>query len=75
VESRDHDSLRKRAHKLKGTVTNFSAPDAYETAFALEKMGRDEKDWPEIEEKHAILDSSVNKLDSALKKFLSEENA
>jgi HPt (histidine-containing phosphotransfer) domain-containing protein len=40
VAARDAPNLHIAAHKLKGSVGIFCANEAYEAAFALERMGR-----------------------------------
>ena len=40
IDEKDQEKLRKYAHTIKGSVSNFSAPEAYDAAFSLESMGR-----------------------------------
>jgi HPt (histidine-containing phosphotransfer) domain-containing protein len=40
VESGDAPALEKAAHKLKGSIGNFSAPRAFAAAQSLEELGR-----------------------------------
>ena len=40
VRNGDSDGLRKSAHTLKGAVSNFSAQNAQDAAWALEQIGR-----------------------------------
>ncbi|MBN2580364.1 MAG: response regulator [Pirellulales bacterium] len=40
IETRDAAGLEKTAHRLKGSLTPFTAPTAYETAQTLETIGR-----------------------------------
>jgi HPt (histidine-containing phosphotransfer) domain-containing protein len=40
IDKKDPSSLSYAAHTLKGSVGNFAASDAFEAAFALERIGR-----------------------------------
>jgi HPt (histidine-containing phosphotransfer) domain-containing protein len=40
IKAGDSQALGKAAHTLKGAVSNFSAKKAYESALALEKIGK-----------------------------------
>ncbi|MCY3871937.1 MAG: Hpt domain-containing protein [Gemmatimonadetes bacterium] len=40
IDQQSPEDLRQAAHALKGSVANFDAKAAYETAFALEQMGK-----------------------------------
>jgi HPt (histidine-containing phosphotransfer) domain-containing protein len=40
VRARDAEALERAAHTLKGSLGNFAAEAAFETALRLEKMGR-----------------------------------
>ncbi len=40
IKAGDFQSLGKAAHTIKGAVSNFSAQRAYESALALEKIGK-----------------------------------
>lgn len=40
IESSDAAAVGKTAHTLKGAVSNFSAPKAFEAALKLEKIGK-----------------------------------
>jgi PAS domain S-box-containing protein len=73
IENSDHEALRRGAHKLKGAVTNFSAPDAYDISFKLEKMGKENESWTAIEQKYALLVDRVTALQEALTTFLQED--
>jgi HPt (histidine-containing phosphotransfer) domain-containing protein len=42
VGARDAKALRRAAHTLKGSVATFTTGPVYETAFELERCGRDE---------------------------------
>jgi HPt (histidine-containing phosphotransfer) domain-containing protein len=42
VRANDAKALRRAAHTLKGSVATFSTGPVYETAFELERCGRDE---------------------------------
>jgi HPt (histidine-containing phosphotransfer) domain-containing protein len=43
VISRNNEALEKSAHKLKGAVANFGRNTTTDTAFKLERMGRENK--------------------------------
>jgi len=40
IQSKDGERLRRAAHALKGSVGNFAAPRAFETARQLEVLGK-----------------------------------
>ena len=65
VERRDAASLERSAHALKGSVGNFGAKSAYETALKLETMGR-EADLSGAPETLAKLEAEISRLGSAL---------
>ncbi len=43
IDSSDPVQLRKSAHTIKGSVSNFSAQKAYDAAFNLETIGKNEE--------------------------------
>jgi two-component system sensor histidine kinase/response regulator len=65
LERRDAASLERSAHALKGSVGNFGAKGAYETALKLETMGR-EADLNGAPETFAELEAKISRLESAL---------
>ncbi len=71
ITRKDSDSLRKTAHTLKGAVANFSAPRAYDAAFALETAGR-ENSLDDAEEKFNLLKKEIDNLASEMKSILKQ---
>lgn len=65
IDRGDSAALRKEAHTLKGSVSNFSAYRAYELALELEKLGR-EGDLDESAEKFALLGMEIENVREAL---------
>ena len=53
--------LEREAHSLKGAVGNFGADEAYEAAYHLEKMGKNQE-MATAEEGLANLESALDKL-------------
>jgi len=73
ISSRDHESLRKAAHTLKGAVANFSAPAAFEAASKLEQTGKN-MELTGAEEQFLILKSEIESVLAEMKK-LSEKGS
>lgn len=73
VTERDFSSLREASHQLKGSVSNFHAVDARNTAFDLEKKGRD-CDFDGVEQLSDRLDAELTRLLNELYKILEESN-
>jgi len=71
INKKDSDSLRKTAHTLKGAVANFSAPRAYEAAFTLETLGKENR-MSEAEEKLLILKKEIENLSAEMKSILKQ---
>ncbi len=65
IERNDKQALEYVAHTLKGSVGNFSATNAFEAAFRLEKMGR-EGDTTHAQEAYAVLEREIKRLEPAL---------
>ncbi len=65
IENKDDEALEHSAHTLKGTVGNFSAIGAYETAFRLEKMAR-EGDITNASEVYITLAGEIERLEPVL---------
>jgi two-component system sensor histidine kinase/response regulator len=65
VHARDAFALRHAAHTLKGSVGNFAAQTAFETARVLEFMGTD-NDFAGATEALARLDQIISRLCPAL---------
>jgi CheY-like chemotaxis protein len=68
VERSDAQALERAAHKLKGTVANFSARASYDAALRLEVMGRGGH-LEQAREALARLDSSLRELRPVLIKL------
>jgi CheY-like chemotaxis protein len=66
VSAGDAGALRVAAHKLKGSVANFSAKGAYEAALRLENLAR-QQDLRAAPAACAVLDKELRKLRRALK--------
>lgn len=62
---KDPKALHHSAHTLKGAVGNFAAHRAFDAAFTLEKMGRQE-DLSHAPEALATLEQELARLTSAL---------
>lgn len=71
ITRKDSDSLRKTAHTLKGAVANFSAPRAYDAAFALETAGRENR-LEDAEEKFNLLKKEIDNLSEEMKSILKQ---
>ena len=65
LEHRDTASLERSAHALKGSVGNFGAKSAFESALKLETMGRS-GDLNGASETLAELEAKISRLQSAL---------
>jgi len=65
IEQNDKQALEHVAHTLKGSVGNFSATNAFEAAFRLEKMGR-EGDTTQAKEAYAMLEREIKRLEPVL---------
>jgi HPt (histidine-containing phosphotransfer) domain-containing protein len=66
VAARDAPALRAAAHKLKGSVANFSAQAAQAAALRLENLAREE-DLGATPAACALLDRELSRLQRALK--------
>ena len=75
IEKQDHEGLRKHSHKLKGAVTNFSAQEAYDSSLKLEKMGKTNENWPDIDQQYALLVNRIQDLQEALHAFRKAEKS
>ena len=67
-------ALEHAAHTLKGSVGNFGARLAFDTAMALEQMGR-QGDFARAHESFALLEQQVNLLGPALETLMKETAA
>jgi len=72
VESGDAEGLARAAHSLKGTVDNFAAKPAFDTALNLEMMGQ-HKTLSRATEAYGVLSEKVLALEHALKAFVKEK--
>ncbi len=73
IESSDSNQLRKSAHTIKGSVSNFSAQKAYDAAFDLEKIGKND----ELEKAGAafeVLRNEIDNLRGAMKLLMNENS-
>jgi HPt (histidine-containing phosphotransfer) domain-containing protein len=73
LDDKDPDRLRKYAHTLKGSVSNFSAPAAFEAAYALEMMGRN-RDLSRAEEAFSLMMEKINEAREAMSLLMKEES-
>jgi HPt (histidine-containing phosphotransfer) domain-containing protein len=68
VERADAPAINRAAHSLKGSVSNFAAPGAFQAAQKLEGIGR-EGDLNKAGEALRLLDQQISLLQSALEDF------
>jgi CheY-like chemotaxis protein/HPt (histidine-containing phosphotransfer) domain-containing protein len=68
VETRDPAALQVAAHRLKGSVANFSSKSVFEAALRLENMGR-QNDLDGAPAAYAVLDKEITRLRRALKEL------
>ena len=68
VSQRDSAMLERSSHKLKGSVSNFGARNAYEAARRLEEMGRN-GDLVGAEEATVVLETEICRLQDDLAEF------
>ena len=71
VASRDALAVSRTAHRLKGSILTFSAPEAASAAVVLETSGRT-GDMARVDEDLAALTSAMKRLDEALGAFIEE---
>jgi two-component system sensor histidine kinase/response regulator len=71
VARKDSDTLERAAHSLKGSVATFAAPDAFDAALNLERLGR-AKEFTGTEDACAVLTKEIERLNAALEDFASE---
>jgi HPt (histidine-containing phosphotransfer) domain-containing protein len=72
INDSDPDRLRKYAHTLKGSVSNFSAQAAFEAAYALEMIGRN-RDLSRAEEAFSLMIEKINEARTAMNQLMKEE--
>jgi two-component system sensor histidine kinase/response regulator len=68
IIKKDAQALQHSAHTLKGSVGNFCAKFAYDAAYALEVMGRDQ-DFSQSEAALALLEKELGRLNPVLAKL------
>ncbi len=73
INSADAEKLRKYAHTIKGSVSNFSAKDAYEAAYALENIGRN-NELDEAESAYSHLVEKIEEAREAMKLLMKEKS-
>ena len=71
VERRDALALERTAHAIKGSLSNFVALEAFQTAQRLESMGR-ERDLSQAGEAYQVMESQLTALRSTLNDFQKE---
>ncbi len=65
IQNRDAQALQHSAHTLKGSVGNFCAEFAFDAAYKLEMMGRDE-DFFQAEAALTVLEQELGRLNPVL---------
>ena len=65
ITQRDPARLQRAAHTLKGSVGNFAALQAFETAQRLEHDGQ-KLDWDRAEEHWSALKEAIGRLNASL---------
>jgi len=72
IESKDAEKLRKYAHTIKGSVSNFSAQEAYDTAYDLETIGRN-GELQKASEVYTLLQEKIEEARQAMKMLIRED--
>ncbi len=72
IDNKDSEKLRKYAHTIKGSVSNFSAPEAYEAAYELENIGRN-NELEKAGEGYSLLLSKIDEAREAMKLLIKED--
>jgi len=72
VDRKDADALERAAHTLKGSIGTFAAPDGFEAALHLERLGR-AKDLTQVEDAFALLSVEVERLRTALGDLVAQQ--
>ena len=67
----DAAALERAAHSLKGSVSNFAAPAAFQAAFNLEEIGR-ARDLSKAAEGLGTLEEQISLLQTTLAEFAKE---
>lgn len=68
IDQQSPEDLRQAAHALKGSVANFDAKAAYETAFVLEQMGKT-NDLSQASKTFKTLERELSAVQNALKEL------
>ena len=68
VQAGDAAGLHRSAHTLKGSVANFAAEEAYQTALQLESIGKS-GDLTGAPARYAALAAEIHRVDAALSEF------
>ena len=74
VRRGDGEALARSAHTLKGSVSNFSAKEAFEAALTMEKLARDGK-LAEAGQAYTALEKQIARLETALAAFAQNPTA
>jgi len=72
IKEKDADKLRKYAHTIKGSVSNFSAQAAYDAAFELENMGRN-SEMDKAEQAFEALKDKIQQAREAMQMLMEEK--
>ena len=68
IDAKDAGALQKAAHTLKGSVANFGAEEAVETAFRLETMGREDQ-LSDVEAVYRSLEAAIHEVKNGLERL------
>lgn len=71
ILEKDAEEVRKAAHRMKGSVSNFGKFEAFETAKSMEHKAR-EKDLSEMVEKYEELVGHLLSLENEVKRYCDE---
>lgn len=71
VKSKEPQAIDHSAHTLKGCVSNFGAIRLYESAFSLEKMGRN-RDLARVDTEYRVLEHELRRLQADLQALAAE---
>lgn len=65
IQNNDPEQIRKNAHTLKGSVSNFSAKKAYDAAYTLENIGK-QQSLQNVQDAFHILKNEIHNTMEAL---------
>ena len=68
IQAGDAAGLHRSAHTLKGSVANFAAEEAYQTALQLEQIGKS-GDLTAAPSRYAALVEAIHRVDAGLAEF------